>query len=86
MNISKKNKILLGVLGAAAIGAVVAMLVAPEKTKKLRKSMKDMAGDWSDKLKDLAASGKHELEGAKVKARSEMNHLKSKAEESLGRM
>ncbi len=86
MNMSKKNRIILGIVGAAAAGALIAMLIAPEKTRKLRKSMKDIAGDWSDKFKDALVSGRQELEGAKVKARNEVNHLKSRAEESLGRM
>jgi len=86
MTMSKKNRIILGVLGAAAAGALIAMLVAPDKTKKLRKNMKNIAGEWTDKFKEVLATGKQELEGAKAKARNEANHLKTRAEESLGRM
>jgi len=86
MTMSKKNRIILGVLGAAAAGALIAMLVAPEKSKKLGKQIRNIAGDWSDKLMHLVNDGKHEMEKATAKTKSEVNHLKSRAEESLGRM
>lgn len=55
------SKIVLGVIGAAAAGAVIGMLVAPEKgtdlRNKLSNNVRDMAGELADwinsKQKDL---------------------------------
>lgn len=56
------NKILLGVLGGAAIGAALALLYAPESGEETRKKISDTAGDLTDKIMKkaeeiLAAAG-----------------------------
>ncbi len=52
------TKVLLGIIGAAAAGAVVGMLLAPEKGTDIRKQMKDTAKDWLEAFSDLVATGK----------------------------
>jgi len=47
------NRLLLGILGAAAAGLIIGMLVAPESGTDLRKKIKDNAGSWAEKLADL---------------------------------
>ena len=42
---TSRNKVLLGILGAAAAGVVIGMLIAPEKGKDMRKKIKKTAGD-----------------------------------------
>jgi gas vesicle protein len=79
-----RNKIILGVIGAAAAGAIIGLLIAPEKGDDLRKNIRNTAGDWADKLSDLLASGKKELANLKSSARSEANHVKSRAEDVIG--
>jgi gas vesicle protein len=55
------TKVILGLIGAAAVGAAVGLLLAPEKGSDLRKNLKDTAGKWSDKLSDLIHTGKNEI-------------------------
>jgi hypothetical protein len=46
------SKIVLCVLGAAAIGYVVANYLTSESGASLAETMKNSAGDWLSKLKD----------------------------------
>ncbi len=41
-----KNKVLLGILGAAAAGVVIGLLVAPDKGSDTRKKLRKTAGEW----------------------------------------
>lgn len=56
-----KSKIILGLLGAAAAGAVVGMLLAPDKGTETMKRVKTTAGGWADHLTDLFANAKGEI-------------------------
>ena len=62
-----KSKIILGLVGAAAAGVLVGLLLAPEKGEDLRKKVKDTAGDWAGHLTDLFASAKGEISDLKGK-------------------
>ena len=44
-----KSKVILGLLGAAAAGVVIGLMIAPEKGTDLRKKVKDTAGDWAER-------------------------------------
>ena len=59
------GKVILAIIGAAAAGAVIGMLVAPEKGSDLRKKISDTAGDWSQQLSQLLAQGKEQLNNLK---------------------
>ncbi|HYG04131.1 MAG TPA: YtxH domain-containing protein [Chryseosolibacter sp.] len=59
------SKVLLAVIGAAAAGAIVGMLLAPEKGSDLRRKLSESAGDWSNQLNQLLASGKEQLNNLK---------------------
>ena len=65
---STSSKIIFGIIGAAAVGAAVGMLLAPEKGSDLRKKVKDAANDWACQLADLFAESKSELQNVKNKA------------------
>ena len=78
-----KSKVILGLLGAAAAGVLVGLMVAPEKGADLRKKVKDTAGDWAGHLTDLFANAKGEIDdlksqGAKAakEARNKFNNVK----------
>ena len=58
---STKSKILLGIVGAAAAGVVVGLLLAPEKGTELRSKISQKAGDWTSHLSDLFANAKDEV-------------------------
>lgn len=64
---STKSKVILGLVGAAAAGVIVGLLLAPEKGSDLRKKVKDTAGDWAGHLTDLFASAKGEIDSLKNK-------------------
>jgi gas vesicle protein len=63
-----KTKVILGLVGAAAAGVVVGLLLAPEKGTDLRKKVSETAGDWAGHLTDLFANAKGELTNLKGKA------------------
>ena len=67
------TKVVLGILGAAAAGVVIGMLIAPEKGAELRNRIKRTAGEWTDNLSHLFSS---EKEAAMEKANEGVNKVK----------
>jgi gas vesicle protein len=55
-----KSKIILGIVGAAAAGVAIGLLLAPEKGTELRAKLSQTAGDWTEHLSDLFANAKEE--------------------------
>jgi gas vesicle protein len=47
----KADKLILGVLGGVAVGALMGILFAPEKGSKTRKKILDKGSDYTDDLK-----------------------------------
>jgi gas vesicle protein len=66
------TKVILGLVGAAAVGAAIGLLLAPDKGSEIRKNIKDTAGKWSDRLGDMWQNGKNAAEKAASKAKTEM--------------
>ncbi|MBO9570626.1 MAG: YtxH domain-containing protein [Chitinophagaceae bacterium] len=75
------TKVVLGVIGAAAAGAVVGLLLAPEKGSDMRKKVKDAANDWACQLADLFAEGKSEFNNMKNKASRTAKDFAGQAED-----
>ncbi len=75
------SKTILAVMGAAAVGAIIGMLVAPEKGSDLRRKITDATGDWTTQLSDLLAQGKEQLNHLKNKAASQTSDFASESEE-----
>jgi len=72
---STTSKIVVGILGAAAAGVAIGLLVAPEKGSDMRKKLRKTAGGWVDSLGNLWARGKeYASDGAST--------LKAKASQS----
>jgi len=65
------SKIFLGILGAAAAGVAIGLLVAPEKGSETRKRIRRTTGTWVDSLGDLFSKGKHNLSKTLSKTRSD---------------
>lgn len=65
---TSSTKVVLGIIGAAAAGAVIGMLLAPEKGSDIRQKVKDAANDWACQLADLFAESKSELTNLTNKA------------------
>lgn len=53
------TKFLVGIISAAVAGAVIGMLMTPEKGSDMRKLMKNTANDWLSAIADLVATGKN---------------------------
>lgn len=64
-----KSKMVIGLVGAAAAGVVLGLLLAPEKGTDFRARIGKTAGDWGDSLTDLFANAKGELETLAKKGR-----------------
>ncbi len=80
---TKNTKIALGIAGAVAAGAILGMMLAPEKGSDMRKRVKDKASDLADHLNDMVAGGKEKLAGLKKKMVGEANGMLSTAEEKF---
>ncbi|MFV5695338.1 YtxH domain-containing protein [Flavobacterium sp. LB3P122] len=48
----KTDKIVLGVLGGLAVGAILGIMLAPDKGDKTRKRIMDKSNDYADELKN----------------------------------
>jgi gas vesicle protein len=62
-----KTKVILGLVGAAAAGVIVGLMVAPEKGSDIRKKVGDTATDWAGRLSDLFTSAKGEVDNLSSK-------------------
>ena len=56
------SKIILGLLGAAAAGIAIGMLMAPDKGSEIRKKISDKAGDLASRVGDLVSYGKEKFD------------------------
>jgi len=48
----KADKVVLGILGGVAAGALLGILFAPQKGDKTRRKIMDKSNDYADELKD----------------------------------
>ncbi|HLO81252.1 MAG TPA: YtxH domain-containing protein [Chitinophagaceae bacterium] len=76
------SKILITAIGAAAAGAVIGLLLAPEKGSDLRQKIQSAANDWADQLVDLVNSSREkfgEVKGEmKVRAENGLAEVRDK--------
>jgi gas vesicle protein len=90
----KSDKIILGVLGGVAVGALLGVLFAPDKGNNTRKKIADKSNDYTDELKYKldnilgTITQKYEkiwAEGEKLVAegKSKMNEVKNDGEDLL---
>ena len=76
----------MGVLGAAAAGVVIGLLIAPEKGSETRKKIKNTAGDWADNLGHLWNKGKKMAEDGMEEVRHKGRQAKNAAEEKVSNL
>jgi len=74
------TKVILGIIGAAAVGAAVGLLLAPEKGSDLRKNIADTAGKWSDKLTETFRNGRDTVRDS---VRDGVNRAASKVQNEM---
>lgn len=75
---TKKSKIILGIVGAAAAGVVVGLLLAPEKGTELRRNIQNTTGSWADHLADMFTTAKSEVENLRKKGSKTADDAASK--------
>ncbi len=73
-----RDKILLGILGAAAAGVAIGLLFYTDEGKKARRRMKHTAGDWRDSLGSLLESGKENLSDLSDRAKAGLKKARNK--------
>ena len=83
MIMTTKSKMVLGLVGAAAAGVVLGLLLAPEKGTELRARIGKTTGSWSDSLTDLFANAKGELQNLARKGRNAAGDGLSNAKEHV---
>jgi gas vesicle protein len=71
------TKIILGVTVAAAAGAAIGMLLAPEKGKDLQKKIADSVNDWLAEFSSLIAMGKKVAEDVKSESQNMAEEFES---------
>jgi len=78
-----KSKIILGLVGAAAAGVLVGLILAPEKGTDLRKKIGETAGDWAGQLSDLFTNAKGEFDNLTKKGAKAASDTANKYNESF---
>ncbi|MBO9199275.1 MULTISPECIES: YtxH domain-containing protein [Niastella] len=70
---TSNTKIILGMLAAAAAGAAIGVLLAPEKGSDLRRKIKDGIDEVMEDVSELLALGRDEMRNM-VKTATEVAH------------
>jgi gas vesicle protein len=83
---NNNTKLLVGILGAAAAGLVIGMMIAPEKGSDLRRNLKQTADGWIDELSNWVNKGKEYIDEVRSRASDEASALESEAEEGIDTM
>lgn len=77
------SKVLVGILGAAAVGVVFGMLIAPEKGTDLRNNIKKTSDDWMSEVAQWMGKGKKFLTDLKDQATDEAEGLLADTEHGI---
>lgn len=77
------TKVILGVTVAAAAGAAIGMLLAPEKGKDLQKKIAEGAKDWLAEFASLIKMGKDLANEAKTQGEEKLDMLTAEMNEKL---
>jgi gas vesicle protein len=87
---TSNTKIILGMLAAAAAGAAVGVLLAPEKGSELRKKISNRFDEIVDDIAELLALGQEEIKdmynGTKEEVQQGMETAKSNVAETYSQM
>ena len=81
-----KSKVVLGILGAAAAGVVIGMLIAPETGKEARKKLRKTAEDWADSVSHLWARGRAAADEAASELKEKARYGKAAADEKINKV
>ena len=76
---TKNSKIIIGVTAAAAAGAVIGLLLAPEKGAKVREKVREAANNFATDLLDAIQRGGRQYSDSLEDIEDSAKRLKSKA-------
>lgn len=71
------TQVVLGLAIGFAAGAVIGMLLAPEKGRELQNKIKDNAQDWLNQFSTLLNTGRDVTAQVRAKTQEEIQNLKS---------
>jgi len=77
---TNNGKIFLGIVTAAAVGAVVGLLFAPEEGTKTRDKLRKGTNDLADELLDALNRGKQQYADLKDQVKHKADELRGRAE------
>lgn len=80
---NQKTKLILGIVGAAAAGVAIGMLLAPDSGTATRRNISRTAGGWANTLSDLFANAKGQLTSAATKGKMQGRRMANKADDFL---
>jgi gas vesicle protein len=76
------SKIVVGMAAAAAVGAIIGMLIAPEKGKDLQKKLANGTKDWLSEIGSLLDLGKDVVSKVRSKSEAVVDEVGSQLKES----
>jgi gas vesicle protein len=68
---NNNGKVLMALFGGIALGAIIGILIAPDKGSETRKKMADAAKDFKNKASEKMKEGMKMASGMKSKTNSE---------------
>ena len=83
---SNKSNVVVGIALAAAAGAAIGFLFAPEKGADLRKKVKQNANSWADELLVAINKGKDNAQQFADDAQNKAKSWKNKAKDEYDRV
>ena len=82
----KTSTLLLTVLGAAAAGVAVGLMIAPEKGSETRRILAEKAEDWKNKAGELIKTGKEYVNDVASSLKSNGQNMEKEAENQFNRV
>lgn len=77
------TKFIIGLTVAAAAGAAIGMLLAPEKGSDLQKKLKEEAEDWLSQFSSILQTGKNAISEVKDTAADEIDRMGAEIKKHL---
>ena len=77
------TKFIVSIVGAAAAGAMIGMLLAPEKGSELRTKIQNAASDWADQLMDMVNSSREKMGEMKGELKTRAQNGMAEVRENL---
>ncbi len=80
---TQKTKLIVGIIGAAAAGVAIGMLLAPDSGNNTRRTLGRTAGSWASTVGDLLETAKGEITSAVTKGKNNGRRLANKADDFM---